>query len=150
MIVESTFKYLKMLQNLFLCIALFSLDSCIIDDKSFEDNTFRIHYGKPKKIPLHMLRKNCDLIAFMSKNRYVVMDILDDKPISGCAGKGKWWLENDQMILGPNDSQCKRLREVEGYYQIERAIWVGNNPPLRKTDNTIYLQNLTVLDLPKR
>jgi len=149
MIFKSTFRYFKILQYLFLCIALFSLDSCIIDDKSFEGNTFRIHYGKPKKIALHMLRKNCDLISFESENRYFVYDMIDDEPISGCAGQGKWWIENNQMILGPNDSQCKRLREVEGYYQIERSIWVGNNPPLRKTNNAIYLQNITVLILPK-
>jgi len=51
-------------------------------------------------------------IEFKSATRYWIYQ----KPLS-CGGEGNWSIQNNKIILGPNDSNCESTQEMEGTYE---------------------------------
>lgn len=51
-------------------------------------------------------------ITFMSDHTYKI--VLNQT--SSCYGEGKWFIENNKINLGANDSRCETGRNLQGLY----------------------------------
>ena len=51
-------------------------------------------------------------IEFKTSTRYWIYQ----RPLS-CGGEGNWSIQNDKIILGPNDSGCETTQKMKGTYE---------------------------------
>lgn len=54
-------------------------------------------------------------IKFKTKTRYWIYQ----NPLN-CGGEGNWSIENNNIILGPNDSNCESTRAKKGSYNLNK------------------------------
>jgi hypothetical protein len=74
------------------------LISCSLNEKDLVGKTFSID--------------GYHNIEFKSSTRYSIYQ----RPLS-CGGEGNWYIEDNKIILGTNDSGCESTRRIRGTYE---------------------------------
>lgn len=106
------------LSILFFLLSFFGCKNSDQSSEDFKQSNLKDTIEKPKLEKSKLIGNTYSLddyhrVNFKSETTYLIYQ----DPRFGCSGEGSWSIENNKVVLGPNDSSCETTRAMSKSYE---------------------------------